>query len=177
MEMFDVSASVDIAQFKSSDLDESKFEDIIELLKIVFEKIGVNAENKVVYYQRFCDGKSVLAIKVLDGVDEDKNNYMFVGCNTKYYGNDKSCDVYMHAEAKAGQISIKISNLIASKIVGFFETIEQDLLDKNATKLEAFLRFTLVKEKEQELLINNKVKTIGPLRKIIGNIFGVKNEN
>ena len=177
MERFNVSESVEITQFKSLGLDENNFKEIIELMTNVFNKIGIDLECKSIFYQRFHDGKSMLVIKVLDGEDEDKNNYMFVGCDTKYYGNDISCNVYMRAEAKASQVSINISNLIASKIVSFFEGIEQELLDKKSIKLEVFLKLPLVIDNERELLNNDKPKTKGSLKRIIGNIFGVKNEN
>lgn len=146
MEKFEMSPSLNI---ENLNINRELFNDLRDLLLVVFNILKININDKIIYYERASDGKSILAIKVLDGDESSKDNYMFVGCNAKYSKDSVTCDVYMHAEAKAGQNCIKISNIISSKLVDFFKNLENDLLEEDLRNIEFSTKIPFVKKVPQ----------------------------
>ena len=62
-------------------IDMQNFNYIIEIIRNAFKRLNINPEGKSIYYKRYTNGNSVLAIKVSQGDDNDISNYMFNGCD------------------------------------------------------------------------------------------------
>lgn len=165
MEYFDLKTNHNIKEFN---IDEQIFNDLIELLIMTFKTLNINIDDKNIYYERSNDGKSILAIKVLDGEDFIKANYMFIGCEVSYPCGGINCNVYMYAGAPSSSNSIKISNMYFTKLFNFFKEIETDLLNKNLINLEVSFKMPLVKRIDEI----SKVKRF--FRKIVNGIQNIK---
>ena len=103
-----------------------------------------------VYYQRQNDKNSILAIKVTQGDNNDKRNYMFTGCNPSYYDNEVLCDIYMHADAKSAQRTIELSRIISKDITNFFKEIEQNIYENNELEKELSIIIPIKNKSEIE---------------------------
>ena len=145
---FKIEQSVEIALVEN--INSELFDDITSKITKVMESLGINLEGKSIYYQRNADKTSILAIKVTDGKDEDYENYMFNGCDANYYRPGMSCDVYLHANAKSGQVSMAIANMISQDIVDFFDTLEGELAINGLRESECSIRIPLVPTVKKE---------------------------
>lgn len=163
---FKVENSVELSVINSVDLDESIFRDIIEKISNCMKMLGIKTDDKSVYYQRNANKTSILAIKVGNGEDGDVANFMFNGCDATDYARYMSCDVYLHADKKVGQVSMEIANMISNDIVEFFNTMEGELALKGLSDTELFLRIPL--ESEQKVKNNNNENR---LLRMVRNIF------
>ena len=141
------------------------FNDIVERIIRCMNLLGINLEDKSIYYQRYSNKTSILAVKVSKGGDDDIANFMFNGCDANYFGQCSCCDVYLHAEAKSGQQSMKIANMISSDIVDFFNLIEGELAINGLSENEFFIKIPLGREVVKENKTENKAL------KFIRNIF------
>ena len=124
--------------------DYKWFEKIIPEIEIIFKRIGININNKYLYYERKKNGTSILAIQLLNGNKNDISNYMIFGCSTfissGIANKNVCCDVYLHADAKSGNYAQNILNIMSKQIIEFFEYIENDLCRKTeVTKEISFL--------------------------------------
>lgn len=135
-------------------IDKDIFNGITEKIISCMSQLGIDLEDKSIYYQRYSNKTSILAIKVSKGEDTDIANFMFNGCDANYFGQCSTCDVYLHAEAKSGQPSMKIANMISSDIVDFFNMIEGELAINGFSDSEIFIKIPLsdrvVKQKQEE---------------------------
>lgn len=163
---FKVEESKELAVVQEIDLEESIFTDLIDLICTNMTRLGINLDDKSVYYQRFANKTSILAIKLGKGEDSDTNNFMFNGCDATYFNGHGSCDVYLHANKKIGQEAMKMANMMSRDIVEFFDTIEGELAIKGLSESELFIKIPLVKEKEQSK--DNKENRV---LKFVRNIF------
>ena len=157
--------NIELEELTNLNINIKYFERITEIIKLTFQKLRINPEGMSIYYQRYQNSTSVLAIKVSQGDDSDTQNYMFNGCSVEYYKNDLFCDVYLHAKAKSGKISSNIASLISKDIVEFFNNVEKDLLKNNLTNIELSLKIELSKnnkkdDKQKETKIKRLVKSI-----------------
>lgn len=143
-------------------IDMQNFNYIIEIIRNAFKRLNINPEGKSIYYKRYTNGNSVLAIKVSQGDDNDISNYMFNGCDV--FGG--KCNVYMHSKPKSSQKSMNIANLISKEIVLFFEKIEHNLSKNNLSDIEFSIKIPLTKELDTKL-ISKKSK----IKKLIKNMF------
>ena len=143
-------------------IDMQNFNYIIEIIRNAFKRLNINPEGKSIYYKRYTNGKSVIAIKVSQGDDNDISNYMFNGCDA-FWGK---CNVYMHSKPKSSQKSMNIANLISKEIVLFFEKIEHNLSKNNLSDIEFSIKIPLTKELDTKL-ISKKSK----IKKLIKNMF------
>lgn len=153
----------------SLEIDINHFIGIKEIVLKVLQKLKINTNDLIIYYERQENGTSILAIKVEQGHDEDIANYMFNGSSVNYYHDKISCDVYLHAEAPAAQKSVKIAGLISRDIVNFFEELETELLLKKLSNCSFSLKIPL---QENELKKENNV-----LKKVFQNIFKHSKKN
>lgn len=148
---FKVEESTELALFDSTIVDENIFIDIVDKIILSMNSLGISLEGKDVYYQRYANKTSILAIKVSNGEDSDVANFMFNGCDASEFERYMSCDVYLHAEAKSAQTSMKIANMISSDIVDFFNTLEGELVLNGNFDNEFFIRIPLcTKEKKKK---------------------------
>lgn len=145
---FKVEESKELAVVQEIDLDESIFTDIIDKIIMCMTSLGISLDDKSVYYQRFANKTSILAIKLGKGEDSDTNNFMFNGCDATYFNGCGSCDVYLHANKKIGQEAMKMANMMSRDIVDFFDTVEGELAIKGFSESELFIKIPLVREKE-----------------------------
>ena len=109
-------------------IDINEFDRIKEVLKEALKRTGINPESMKMFYQRNEDATSVLALQVTSGLDSDVANYMINGCKAWNHGTSVNCDVYLHAEAKSAQKSVRLASLITKDVVSFFENVENGLL-------------------------------------------------
>ncbi len=145
---FKVEESKELAVVQEIDLDESIFTNIIDKIIMCMTSLGINLDDKSVYYQRLTNKTSILAIKLCSGEDSDTNNFMFNGCDASYFNGHGSCDVYLHANKKIGQEAMKMANMMSRDIVDFFDTVEGELAIKGFSESELFIKIPLVREKE-----------------------------
>lgn len=160
---FNVEESRELSVIDTLGIDSEIFKSIVDKISYCLKKLNVNLEGKSVYYQRNMNKTSILAIKVSNGDDCDVTNFMFNGCDANEYARYMSCDVYLHADKKVGQVSMNISNMISSDIVDFFNTIEGELAMKGLSDSELFVKIPLTSE--------TKKKEDGKFLKLVRNIF------
>ena len=163
---FNVENSTELAVINNIDLDEVIFRDIVDKIANCMKMLGISPDNKSVYYQRNANKTSVLAIKIGNGEDGDVANFMFNGCDATDYARYMSCDVYLHADKKVGQASMKIANMISNDIVEFFNTLEGELAIKGLSDTELFLRIPLESDKKEK-----KDNNGNRLLRMVRNIF------
>ena len=163
---FKVEESTELAVLNEIDLDEGIFLDIVEKITFCLNRLNIKLDGKSVYYQRYANKTSILAIKLANGEDSDVANFMFNGCDASEYAKYMSCDVYLHADKKVSQVSLNIANMITHDIVEFFKTLEGELALKGLSDSELFIRIPLEKDKKVDK--NNKDNR---LLKLVRNIF------
>lgn len=131
--------------------DYKWFEKIIPEIEAVFKRIGININNKYLYYERKKNGTSTLAIQLIDGIKNDISNYMVFGCRSfvsgTFINKNVCCDIYLHADAKSGNYAQKIINIMSKQIIQFFEFVENDLCRKNELTKEISFLVSLNQEK------------------------------
>lgn len=137
IDKFNFSECIDLNNGLNSEI---KIEEFYKLKNIIIHGLkgnNIDSNKMNMYYQRFEDATSMLAIKVKYGNDFDRNNYMFICSKTFDNSVDNlHCDVYMHADSKVGQKSLEIINYLSVKpFVDFFENIEKDLYTKGLNNL------------------------------------------
>lgn len=141
-------------------INNKPFEQITGIIKDAFTTLKYGKDNMNVYYQRYKNGSSILAIKVLDGDEFDITNYMFNGCSIVYYNNKISSTVSFHSDKRATHRSMAIANLISDDIILFFREVEEELLDKNLRDLEMSLKLPLYEIKKEETGIKKLIKNM-----------------
>ena len=70
------------------------FLSIVEKIIDCMKKLKIDINGKCLYYQRYPNKTSVLAIKLNDEVDTDYTNYMLNGCDANYFDSSVMC-IYM----------------------------------------------------------------------------------
>lgn len=160
---FKVEESRELSVDDTLDIDNEIFKSIVDKISYCLKKLDVSLEDKSVYYQRNANKTSILAIKVCNGDDSDTTNFMFNGCDATDYAKYMSCDVYLHADKKVGQVSMSIANMISHDIVDFFSAIEGELAIKGLSDSELFVRISLASE--------IKKKEDGKFLRLVRNIF------
>ena len=131
--------------------DYKLFEKIVPEIKAIFRKIGIDSNNKYLYYERKKNGTSILEIQLLNGNKNDVSNYMVFGCrsliDSTFTNKSVCCDIYLYADAKSGNYAQNILNVISKQIIEFFEYIENDLCIKNELTKEISFLIPLNQEK------------------------------
>lgn len=163
---FKVEESRELATIQEFELEESIFTDLVDKIITNMSRIGISLEDKCVFYQRFANKTSILAIKLGKGEDSDTNNFMFNGCDAMYFDGTNTCDVYLHANKKVGQEAMQMANIMSRDIVEFFDTIEGELILKGLSNSELFIKILLVKQQEKS---NDKKEN--KVLKFVKNIF------
>ena len=123
LDNYSISNAIEIKEYNGLYLEMKYFYQLKEIIYNSLLLIGINADDMKMYYQRFSNSTSILAIKVLNGEDDNQKNYIFNGCQTVYYNNDCYCNIYLHADAKCNQIVMKLNRLISKDIINFFNRI------------------------------------------------------
>jgi hypothetical protein len=141
-------------------INNKPFEQITGIIKDTFTTLKYGKDNMNVYYQRYKNGSSILAIKVLDGDEFDITNYMFNGCSIVYYNNKISSTVSFHSDKRATHRSMAIANLISDDIILFFREVEEEILSKDLKDLELNIKMPLYELKKEETGIKQLVKNI-----------------
>ncbi len=153
-----------------SPIPKECFAELVEEVKKCYRSLGVNSQTMHLEYQRFANANSVLAIKLIEGSNFDKENYMFVGSSANKYSDKIHCDVFMHADAKCANRASKIASAISRKIVKFFEQTEEELEKNGMSDFEFSVSIPLSEDKsktEKEQTKDNCIKTF--IKKIIKN--------
>lgn len=134
-------------------LYEENFNELINAVEEIFSLSNINLSNSHIYYERKSNKTSILAIKVTEGNNQDKENYIFFGCSAFPRTNDVDCDVYIHADAKSSKNANKFlsSSNHGSVITNFFEQLEKRLLKDKNTDLELSFILPLKIGKEKTL--------------------------
>ena len=163
---FKVEDSRELSTIQEFELEESIFTDLVDKIITNMSRIGISLENKCVFYQRFANKTSILAIKLGNGEDSDTNNFMFNGCDATYFDGNNTCDVYLHANKKIGQEAMQMANMMSRDIVEFFDTIEGEFVIKGMADSELFIKIPLVRQQEKS---NDKKEN--KVLKFVKNIF------
>ena len=163
---FKVEESKELAVIQEIELEEGIFTDILDKICMNMSRLGIQLDDKCVFYQRYANKTSILAIKLCKGEDSDTNNFMINGCDATFFNGHSSCDVYLHANKKVGQQAMNMANMMSRDITGFFDTIEGELVLKGLSNSELFIRMPLVKETEVKK--DNKQNKV---LKFVKNIF------
>ena len=166
LDNFKVEESTELAVLNEIDIDENIFLSIVDKITACMESLRIPLEGKSVYYQRYANKTSVLAIKLGKGEDNDVANFMFNGCDASEFAKYLSCDVFLHADKKVGQASLDIAREMTKDIVDFFHTLEGELAIKGLFDTELFVKIPLSKDKKVDK--NNKDNR---LLKLVRNIF------
>lgn len=134
-------------------LYEENFNELINSVQEIFCIANINLSNSHIYYERKSNKTSMLAIKITEGNNQDKENYVFFGCSAFPRTNDVDCDVYIHADAKSNRSTNKFlsSSNHGRVITTFFEKLEKQLLKDKNSDLELSLIIPLKIEKEKAL--------------------------
>ncbi len=103
------------------------FMQLKEIILNAFDKLNYSTDDMNVYYKRTSDKNSTLAIKVLEGNDEDTENYMFNNCKTDYENNSINCNIQMYSESNACLKAMLLNNLLSTHLELFFKEIEKEL--------------------------------------------------
>ena len=149
LENINVGNGLELATFDNPVLNEC-FLELTRTIKNCYQQMGINSKTMHLEYQRYSDAKSVLAIKLTDGKNDDKENYMFVGSSANKHSNKIYCDVFMHADAKSAMRATQMSNMISRKIVNFFEKTEETLDKNGMSDLEFSVNIPLSDEQEKK---------------------------
>lgn len=167
----DIVNGTDFIQNNNINFNMNPFYKMIQIIKDTFKSVGIDYNDMKIFYQRFANGKSLLAIKVLEGDDNDQTNYMFNFCQATHYGKDTFCNVYLHADKKCSKIASKLIRLLSKNIISFFEEIERDFNKKGITNLECSFLIPLINKK---LDANSSKNNTSKIKKLINNILGKK---
>ena len=163
---FKVEESTELTVLQEINIDENIFYNIVEIINKNMTKLGIQLDDKIIYYQRYANKTSILAIKLCKGEDTDTNNFMFNGCDATYFNGHNTCDVYLHANKKVGQTAMQMANMMSKDITEFFDCIEGELAVKGLSGTELFIRIPLVADNKKQK--DNKENRI---LKLIRNIF------
>lgn len=154
---FNIEECTELDSIIDSFFDVNEFYKIRDIIYNSLLSMDINPNNLIMYYQRYANATSILAIKLLPGNNDDISNYMFNGCQTFYDSSRKvTCDVFLHAEAKVGQLSMRLANMITSHLITFFEILEQDLANNGLEQSEFSF---LIPLKDNKKLNSEKEKT------------------
>lgn len=140
----------ELVKLDDINFDTGEFYKIMEVFKIALRKNSINPEGMQMIYQRKEDATSILAVQVTNGLDNDISNYMINGCQAWKRDNDVSCDVYLHAEAKSAQKSVRLASIVTKDIVSFFENVEKELIKKGLYDISISMMMPLEETKEKE---------------------------
>lgn len=142
-----------------NNIDLTIFNNLIEYINISLKSLGIKTEGKKIHYQRYQNKTSMLAIKLNDEDDNDKDNYLIFGAEKFEYDN---CNIYFHADAKVSQLSMKVASKMQG-ITDFFNSFEKQLKENNNQDLELNLCMTIENNKTlkiEEQSIIKKLKRI-----------------
>lgn len=131
-------------------LPEESFIELINIVKTCYKSMGINIDKMRMEYHRFLNKNSVLAIKLLEESDYERNNYMFVGCSPHNYNDKIHCDVFIHADAKCAQEAMEMSRRISRNIVSFFEKTEQELEENGMSDMEFSVTIPLTEDQKNQ---------------------------
>ena len=140
----------ELVKLDDINFDTGEFYKIMEVFKIALRKNSINPEGMQMIYQRKEDATSILAVQVTNGLDNDISNYMINGCQAWKHDNDVSCDVYLHAEAKSAQKSVRLASIVTKDIVSFFENVEKELIKNGLYDISISMMMPLEETKEKE---------------------------
>ena len=140
----------ELVKLDDINFDTGEFYKIMEVFKIALRKNSINPEGMQMIYQRKEDATSILAVQVTNGLDNDISNYMINGCQAWKRDNDVSCDVYLHAEAKSAQKSVRLASIVTKDIVSFFENVEKELIKNGLYDISISMMMPLEETKEKE---------------------------
>ena len=68
---FKVDESKELAVIQEFDLEEGIFTDILDKICMNMSRLGIQLDDKCVFYQRYANKTSILAIKLCKGEDSD----------------------------------------------------------------------------------------------------------
>lgn len=120
-----------ISELDIAKINSKEFQTLKEKIIHTFNLLNYPKEDMSIYYERHSNCSSILAIKLSKGNDEDTTNYMINICKSEVRSKEIICDIGYHANAKISKRAVCIANLITKDIITFFETVEQELLNKN----------------------------------------------
>lgn len=120
-------------------------------------RMNLNKEDVLIYYERYENKDSLLAIKIKKGKISNGENYAFIACHP-YYGKDIFCNVEMYSDS--GSLAMNMANLLSRDIVFFFEKIEEELKNNKCDNLQISNVIFLDQKDEKETLLaeDNSVK-------------------
>ena len=145
-------------QFNENNEINLHFINIKNIITYAFKKLGINENDKYLYYERYLNGTSVFAIQINNGDKRDISNYMVIGCRTFNDYSKINCDVYLYSNSKSSQTAIKIINLIAKNITLFFNEFESYLFNNGQNNSKFSILLPLYNR--DNLLIENKDQSV-----------------
>ena len=132
---FDTTNYINYETYRNENI-KNIFIQLKEIILNAFDKLNYSTDDINVYYKRTSDKKSILAIKLFEGNNEDTENYMF---NTSIPSDDNNtvkCKIQLYAESKSGLKAMVLNNLISTHLEFFFENIEKELIKTFKEDLE-----------------------------------------
>lgn len=164
---FNQSNNMDVSELNTLNIDSKIFETIKNKIIETFNKIGLSTQNMSIYYERKVNGSSILAIKLSKGEDFDMTNYMINGCLVECYNSEVLCDIGFHADKKVSQKAMIIANQNTQDIIHFFQTLEQEIYNKELSNIELSLQIPLDVYQEKEKTNRGKSRIRSLLKRII----------
>ena len=123
--------SISLDEFQG-DMDLSIFNSLLKYAEITLKSLGINPEGKQIYYQRYKNNTSMLAIKLNEDDDKDEKNYLIFGAEKI---SSSLCNVCFHADAKISQLGMDFASR-SQWVSTFFNNIEKQLEENNNHDLE-----------------------------------------
>lgn len=160
LESFDLTNSLVVTDYEEHGINFKYFNKILERIRAVFKELHISVNDKSIYYERYSNKTSILAIKLANGDDFDSTLYMFNGCDASSFEKYSSCDVYLHADKKVAQLASRMANLMSRDIVRFFEDFESELLSNNQSNISFSLRMPIYEKEKKSNVVPKKLAKI-----------------
>ena len=125
-----------------------------------FFSIGVDETIKSIRYTRKSNGKSVLSIKLNDGLDSDVNNYIHFGAEPVKFEDFQAVNIFVHADKVISSDANIMLNLVQDDVRSFFEKFEDYLIQNNIENKEYDVHMSVKTLKKEKDSVLTRIKNI-----------------
>ena len=125
-----------------------------------FFSIGIDESHKNIRYIRKSNGKSMLSIKLNDGLDSDIKNYIHFGAEPVIFKDFRAVNIFVHADKAVSIKANYIINLVQDDVRSFFESFENYLAQNDIENNEYDISMPV------EALIQEKSNILTRIKKL-----------
>lgn len=125
-----------------------------------FLSIGIDQTNKSIRYTRKSNGKSVLSIKLNDGLDSDIKNYIHFGAEPLRFKDFQTVNVFVHADKVISGEASNILNIIQDDVKIFFESFEDYLTQNDAGNKEYDVNISVDALEKEKTSVLTRIKKL-----------------